>query len=68
LFRSNIAGLGYDPKANPWVEHNQEFEEILKGLNAESESVTYPDVKTEVEEGGENTLEAKSKQSRARIQ
>jgi len=66
-------GLGYDQKQDPWVAHNEEFEQLLKNLNSNSDgegSKEKGDVAGEGEDVSgitKHALENKSKGSRSRI-
>ena len=69
-------GLGYDPKNDPWVVHNEEFSRILENLSpigpadsSKAKLVEEPKDNgsdSEVEVNGR--LESKSKKSKFRIQ
>lgn len=61
-------GLGYDMKQDPWVAHNEEFEQLLKSLNTDSDRKQT--LKDDAAKEGEldRGLENKSKGSRSRIQ
>ncbi|CAL8090313.1 unnamed protein product [Orchesella dallaii] len=70
---TDARGLGFDKTKDPWVAHNEEFEELLKNLNANSssdneEKKDKPDAEESDEDVKSNGgLETKSKSSRARI-
>jgi len=71
---TDARGLGFDKTKDPWVAHNEEFEQLLKNLNANSSSDNEgvngkpaADVSDEDSKGGGGGMETKSKSSRARI-
>lgn len=72
-----LLGLGFDKKQDPWVAHNEEFEQLLRSLNSgasDSDSNNRNRNSTAKTDGGDSSdsnnegLEKKSKSSRSRIQ
>lgn len=75
-------GLGFDVKTDPWVSHNDDFDEVLRNLAAanggtvdEEEEVPstsrgfgFQDKETDSKKSKHVDLESNSKSSRSRIQ
>jgi len=64
-------GLGFDRKQDPWVAHNEEFEQLLKNLNSNSSDEDRQEkgdaAADEISGSTKHALEKKSKGSRSRI-
>jgi len=66
MYELIIVGLGFDVKTDPWVQHSQDFTDVLKQLNEIKGSDT--DSQDQNNKSEKHELETKSKASKSRIQ
>lgn len=62
--KSDTAGLGFKNNSEEWLKQQSEFSDLLANLSGSNTEVEDDDVSTSA---GRNSLELKSKQSRARV-
>lgn len=62
--KNNNQGIGYKSNGEEWLKQQNDFSELLANLSGESTEVKENEVS---ESNGKNSLEMRSKQSRARV-
>ncbi|KAL6426311.1 hypothetical protein ACFW04_009086 [Cataglyphis niger] len=66
-YKKDTAGIGYDNNVDVWMEHQEKFNNLLQRLHKNEDQNTIQKLQREDDSLSGQSMELKSKQSRARI-